>query len=188
MVTWANSRLDQSGAHVVASHWDDITRHLGEPTTAWEWSESPLAPKTKHRLRKEGLIERVSGGRWRATDRLWLDVIDRADDAETVGVEAVGQELLCEPVGDDRMPRTLTTPESRPTIVEQMTLDGDTAGLDNDDEGDRWETNQAKATEGNGEGEESRDAGQLQLTFFTAGQTTLDSWTEAVGTTDPLPV
>jgi len=187
MVRWANSRLDQSGAHVVASHWDDITRHLAPPTTAWGWSESPLAPMTKHRLRKEGLIERVSGGRWRATDRLWLDVIDRAGSDETVGVEAVGQELLCEPVGDDRMPRTLTTPDSRPTIVEQTTLDGDTAGLDNDnDEGDRWETNQAKATDG--EEEESRDAGQLRLAFFAAGQTRISEWGKAVGTTAPLPV
>lgn len=184
MVQWADSPLDQAQSHVVVTHWDDIARHLAPPTVAWEWTESKLGAKTRHQLKTQGLIKPVSGGMWRATEHLWLDVIDRAGDNDTVGCDASGQELLVEPVADDRATRTLTDPDPRPTIVEQQTLTGDTTELDNDGEvGDRIARNRSKA-EHNAEDESEVAPGQLRLDVFEPGQTTIGAWTDILGARD----
>jgi hypothetical protein len=187
MVQWAGSPLTQAQAHVVVQHWNDILQHLAPPTVAWEWAESSLAPKTKHRLKQEDLVEPVTGGRWRATERLWLDVIDRASDAEDIGRGTSGQELLVDPVGNERESRVLT--RQAPTLplrdpIQQTLTGGDTDELDNDEE-QRIGTNRAKA---NNESEDESEVapGQLRLEVFDAGQTTIAAWANFLGSKDRM--
>ena len=185
MVQWAESPLNQAQAHIVATYWDDIVRNIAPPTVAWEWAESGLAPKTKHRLKQEDLVEPVTGGRWRATERLWLDVIDRASDGDDIGRGTSGQELLVDPVGNERESRVLTrqSPSLPGGEAEQQTLTGDDAEVSNDDEEDRIETNLAKA-ENELEDESGVAPGQLRLAFFGIGQTTIGAWADILGARD----
>lgn len=185
MVRWAQSPLDQSQAHAVTLHWDDIVRHLAPPTVAWTWGESDLAPRTKHRLKAESLIEKTSAGRWQTTGKLWLDVIDRAGDDEEVGRESEGQELLTESVGEERESRVLDrqSPSLPGGKAVQQTLTGDDAEVSNDDEEDRIETNLAKA-ENELEDESGVAPGQLRLAFFGIGQTTIGAWADILGVRD----
>lgn len=184
MVRWADSPLNQAQAHVVERHWDDLVRHLARPAVAWEWIESDLEPRTKHRLKKEDLVESVAGGRWRATSRLWRDVNARADDDEEIGRASSGQELLADPVGEERESRVLGQSPSLPLGESmQQTFTGDTVEIDNDDAEDRFETNLEKAENGP-EYETEVAPGQVRLAFFDAGQTTLSAWTDILGARD----
>ena len=172
MVSWADSPLRQEQAHVVAGHWGDIVQHLAPPSVSWEWAECPLAPRTKHRLKEHDLIERSAGGRWSATADLWQDVIDRAGPDESVGADAVGQETL--PVSPRR---GLSTRRADPSLrdgrgpcSEQVTLTGDAV------EGDVGDGRAVNNTGGEGDGEDGIEPGQLRLSVFESGQTTLSAW------------
>ena len=92
MVSWADSPLNQKQANVVACSWDEIVQHLAPPTETWGWRDSGFSHGTLTKLAQEGLIEQTPAGDWRTSEDLWLDVIDRAADEETIGGDAVEQE------------------------------------------------------------------------------------------------
>jgi hypothetical protein len=119
---------------------------------------------------------------------LWLHVIESAGDDEPVGDEATGQELLCEPVGNDKDSRTLVDSSPSPTVVEQVTLDGERVETVNDDGEEFGEVKQNWAKKKNGEGEGDVDPGQLRLPLFEEPQTRLDEWADTFGATDTVSV
>jgi len=113
---------------LISAHWSEIARALAPPTVAWKWSESDVPHKVKYRWKDAGLTRRAPGGeRWMTTMALWSYVIECAGDDESVGVDAVGQQLLPVDVDAQSGTRVLSSMTPTPAVTEtrQTTLNGD---------------------------------------------------------------
>lgn len=135
----SSTDLSRSQRKLISSHWSEITRSLAPPGIAWEWSECPIKHRIKYRWMHNGLIRRAPDGkRWETTERLWLYVIDRAGDDETIGAEATGQQIFVDAPRDTSLSRTLCAPTSRTlrNRTKQVTLTGEKVAPDDLDRDD----------------------------------------------------
>lgn len=134
MSTTSSTTLGKSAQMRISHAWGEITQYLPVPGRAWRWGKTGLSHETLCRLREERLIEPVPNGhRWETTDELWLYVISKAGDDESVGCEA-GQEFLNASQGSAGAPRVLRDPF--PMVAgetRQATLQGGTANGDDRD-------------------------------------------------------
>lgn len=140
--TWQSERAVRYSSRtegLIATHWDEITRHLTPPGTAFSWGECGLSDRLKHYLKDKGLIERDPTGRkWVTSMDMWCYVVQKAGDDEVVGVEASGQQLLDAPPKSGSS-RTLTDDDSGVSVRRtQSTLTGGV--VDPFDYEEDWET------------------------------------------------
>lgn len=119
--------LTRSESALISSHWGEIVRYLAPPTAMWRWGECRISHRVKYRWKNAGLIERAPDRqRWQTTETLWVAVIERAADDESVGEEATGQELLTLDALEDRESVYLVDRTTRSWPDVQETLSGDT--------------------------------------------------------------
>jgi len=94
---------NQKVVATVTQYWKSIVESLPVPGYAWRWGEADLPFQCIYRLNEHDMLKQSEVGRkhWETTEQLWLYVISRASDDETVGCR-IGQEVLDAPPDPDQ--------------------------------------------------------------------------------------
>jgi len=124
------SSIDTPSQKVVGTvtmYWKDLREHLPMPGRAWRWGEIDVPFQCLYRLNEHNMLKQSDVGRkhWETTEQLWLYVISRATDDETVGSRK-GQKVLQahpEPNQSDTWRQ-----ENRPSTGKQTDFTGNLVG------------------------------------------------------------